>query len=81
MSVPPRGTGKKSLMKLKVIVRQAEENGYRAEVPAIPSCATQGKTFDELLTNLHEAVKQCLAVDVQPAKTDGLNTRVLETAA
>ena len=37
-------------MKLKVIVHEAEEGGYWAEVPSIPGCATQGETFDELLT-------------------------------
>ncbi|MEW6107047.1 MAG: type II toxin-antitoxin system HicB family antitoxin, partial [Bacillota bacterium] len=29
-------------MKLKVIVHEAEEGGYWAEVPSIPGCATQG---------------------------------------
>jgi predicted RNase H-like HicB family nuclease len=37
-------------MKLKVIVHEAEEGGYWAEVPSIPGCATQGETFDELLS-------------------------------
>ena len=37
-------------MKLKVIVHDAEEGGYWAEVPSIAGCATQGDTFDELLT-------------------------------
>jgi predicted RNase H-like HicB family nuclease len=41
----------------KVIVHQAEEDGYWAEVPAIPGCATQGDTFEELLINLYEAVE------------------------
>ena len=52
-------------MKLKVVVHEAEEGGYWAEVPAIPGCATQGDTFDELLKNLYEAVEGCLSVDVQ----------------
>ena len=52
-------------MKLKVVVHEAEEGGYWAEVPAIPGCATQGNTFDELLKNLYEAVEGCLSVDVQ----------------
>ena len=52
-------------MKLKVIVHEAEEGGYWAEVPAIPGCATQGRTFDELLSNIQEAVKGCLSVDLQ----------------
>ena len=38
-------------MKVKVVVHQAEEGGYWAEVPSIPGCATQGETFEELLMN------------------------------
>jgi len=52
-------------MKLKVILHPAEEGGYWAEVPAIPGCATQGETFEELLANLYEAVEGCLAVSVE----------------
>ena len=48
------------IMKLKVIVHEAEEGGYWAEVPAISGCATQGETFEELLQNLCEAVEGCL---------------------
>lgn len=56
-------------MKLKVIVHEAEEGGYWAEVPAIPGCATQGETFEELLQNLYGAVEGCLSVDVDTPKT------------
>ena len=52
-------------MKIKVIVHEAEEGGYWAEVPAIPGCATQGDTFDELLKNLYDAVEGCLSVDIK----------------
>lgn len=52
-------------MKLKVIVHEAEEGSYWAEVPAIPGCATQGRTVDELLSNIQEAVEGCLSVDLQ----------------
>jgi len=52
-------------MKLKIVVHEAEEGGYWAEVPSIPGCATQGETFDELLSNIYEAVEGCLSVDVQ----------------
>jgi predicted RNase H-like HicB family nuclease len=54
-------------MKIKVVVHEAEEGGFWAEVPAIPGCATQGETFKELLHNLYEAVKGCLSVEVSPA--------------
>jgi hypothetical protein len=49
-------------MKIKVVVHEAEEGGFWAEVPAIPGCATQGETMDELMRNLHEAIEGCLAV-------------------
>jgi predicted RNase H-like HicB family nuclease len=55
-------------MKLKVVVHEAEEGGYWAEVPAILGCATQGDTFEELLTNLYEAVEAYLAVDLAKEK-------------
>ena len=66
-------------MKLKVIVHEAEEGGYWAEVPAIPGCATQGETFEELLSNLYEAVEGCLSVDVRDIATSG-NDRIVEIA-
>lgn len=66
-------------MKLKIVVHEAQEGGYWAEVPSIPGCVTQGETFQELLSNLYEAVEGCLSVDV-----DNLNLsaqdQVLEIA-
>ena len=66
-------------MKLKVVVHEAEEGGYWAEVPAIPGCATQGDTYEELIRNVHEAVEGCLSVDVdEPTRTD--KDRIVEIA-
>ena len=64
-------------MKIQVIVHSAEEGGFWAEVPAIPGCAMQGETFEELLQNLYEAVEGCLSVDVSSIPT-GANDRVVE---
>lgn len=66
-------------MKLKVVVHEAEEGGYWAEVPSIPGCATQGETFDELLSNIYEAVEGCLSVDIKDIELKG-NDKVLEIA-
>ncbi|MBI4614824.1 MAG: type II toxin-antitoxin system HicB family antitoxin [Planctomycetes bacterium] len=55
-------------MKVKVVVHEAEEGGLWAEVPAIPGCATQGETFEELLQNLYEAIEGCLSVEIAPQK-------------
>ncbi len=64
-------------MKIKVVVHEAEEGGYWAEVPALPGCATQGETFEELMKNVREAVEGCLSVDVEePKRTD--KDKVLE---
>lgn len=66
-------------MKIKVVVHEAEEGGYWAEVPAIPGCATQGETFEDLLHNLYEAVEGCLAVDLEASEETGRD-RVIEIA-
>ena len=66
-------------MKLKVIVHEAEEGSYWAEVPAIPGCATQGRTVDELLSNIQEAVEGCLSVDLQDISLSNKD-RIVEIA-
>jgi predicted RNase H-like HicB family nuclease len=66
-------------MKIKVIVHDAEEGGFWAEVPAIPGCASQGDTIEELLSNVREAIEGCLSVDVTKPKPGGTE-RILEIA-
>ncbi len=51
-------------MKLKVIIHQAQEGGYWAEVPAIPGCATQGDNLKDLIENVYDAVEGCLSIDM-----------------
>ncbi len=66
-------------MKLKAIIHEAEEGGYWAEIPAIPGCATQGETFEELLKSIYEAVEGCLGADVDLKGVDP-TARVMEIA-
>lgn len=66
-------------MKLKVVVHEAEEGGYWAEVPAIPGCVTEGDTWEQLLENIYDAVEGCLSVDSKPSDPSG-NPRILEIA-
>ncbi len=66
-------------MKVKVIIHEAEEGGFWAEVPALPGCATQGDTFEELLQNLYEAIEGYLSVDIETIETDD-KTRILDIA-
>ncbi len=74
VSVFPRG-----IMKLKVVIHEAEEGGFWAEVPAIPGCATEGDSFEELLTNLYEAIEGCLSVDLAALETTE-KSRIMEIA-
>jgi predicted RNase H-like HicB family nuclease len=47
-----------------VVIHEAEDGGYWSEVPAIPGCATQGDTLEELLANLREAIQGHFSADV-----------------
>mgnify|MGYP006307720453 CR=1 FL=1 len=69
-----------SRMKLKVVIHEAEEGGFWAEVPSIPGCATQGETFEELLKNIYEAVEGCLEVDLRETTAADPGARILEIA-
>ena len=66
-------------MKIKVVVHEAEEGGYWAEVPAIPGCATQGDTMEDLVANVHEAIEACLDVEVEPPEHSP-SDRIMEIA-
>ena len=66
-------------MKIHVVIHEAEEGGYWAEVPSIPGCATQGDSFEELLNNLYEAVEGCLSVEVTEVPVSDTD-RVIEIA-
>ena len=54
-------------MTFEVIIHDAEEGGYWAEVPAMPGCATQGETLRELRMNLQEAITAWLSVGEETA--------------
>jgi predicted RNase H-like HicB family nuclease len=47
-------------MKFEIVVHEAEEGGLWAEVLALPGCATQGDSVEELMQNLREAIEGCL---------------------
>ncbi len=42
-------------MKLNILIYEAEEGGYWAEVPALRGCVSEGETLDETLMNIKEA--------------------------
>ena len=66
-------------MKLTIVVHEAEEGGYWAEVPALTGCVSQGESLDELLENVREAVEGCLSVDALDVPVSDTD-RVMEIA-
>ena len=66
-------------MKLTVVVHEAEEGGYWAEVPAISGCVSQGESLNELLDNVREAVEGCLSVGASDVPVSGTD-RIIEIA-
>jgi predicted RNase H-like HicB family nuclease len=49
-------------MKLHAIIEQDEAGYYVAEVPALPGCLSQGKTYEEAVVNIKEAIEGWLEV-------------------
>ena len=66
-------------MNIKIMVHEAEEGGFWAEVLVLPGCASQGDTMDELVANMREAIAGWLEVDVPDRASDD-HERVLDLA-
>ena len=62
-------------MRVKVVVHEAEEGGFWGEVPALPGCASQGETMDELLANIGEAIQAWLETEAPAEAADDRSRR------
>ena len=49
-------------MKIHVLIEQDEAGYHVAEVPALPGCFSQGKTREEAISNIKEAIEGWLEV-------------------
>ena len=54
--------GKGSLPVKYPVLLEKGETYYIAECPALPGCMTQGRTREEAITRIVEAIKGCIAV-------------------
>lgn len=52
-------------MNIKVIIERGEDGYFVAHCPALKSCWSQGKTKDEALENIREAIE--LYLEPEPA--------------
>lgn len=64
-------------MKLRVIIEQDEKGYYVAEAPALPGCFSQGKTYEEALDNIKEAIEGWLEVMESKRSFDSKQTVAL----
>ncbi len=58
-----KNTMKKQVHNFTVFIEKDEDGYYVGTVPSLRGCHTQGKTIDELLKNIKEAIELCLEVE------------------
>lgn len=44
-------------MEFTVVMHNAEEGGYWAEIPSLEGCYSQGETVEETIVNVKEAIQ------------------------
>ena len=49
-----------------VLLEQDEDGIYLAKTPDIPGCYTQGKTIEQAMQRIKEAILVCLESEVEP---------------
>ena len=64
-------------MKYMVVIKESDE-GYSISCPALPGCWSQGKTEEEAVTNIGEAIEDYLVAIAE--KFTGENCREIEIA-
>jgi predicted RNase H-like HicB family nuclease len=62
-------------MKVRIVIHEADEGGYWAEVPALPGCYSQGETISEVRKRMREAIACHLDVPM-PKSTSKKKTRI-----
>ena len=46
-----------------VIIERDEQGLYVGSVPQLPGCHTQGRSLDELIERMREAIELCLEIE------------------
>ncbi len=68
-------------MKFNVTIDRDEDGMWIVECPSIPGCVSQGKTKEEALANVKEAIAMCLEVRAEKGLPLTIETRQIEVAA
>lgn len=68
-------------MTFQVTLERDEDGMWCVECPAIPGCVSQGKTRDEALENIKDAIKLCLEVRAELGMPLTVETHQVEVTA
>jgi predicted RNase H-like HicB family nuclease len=49
-------------MRFKVLISEGEDGWFVVECPSLPGCVSQGRTVEEALENIKDAIQGCLDV-------------------
>jgi predicted RNase H-like HicB family nuclease len=49
-------------MQYRIFIEKGEDSGFIAHCPAIPGCHSQGKTIEDAIESITDAIKGCLEV-------------------
>lgn len=49
-------------MRFKVLISDGEDGWFVVECPSLPGCVSQGRTVEEALENIKDAIQGCLDV-------------------
>ncbi len=69
-------------MKYRALIEQDEDGMFVAEVPALPGCISQGRTREEALLNIQEAIAaylESLKAHGEPVPPS-INEEIIEVA-
>jgi len=67
-------------MKFVTTLERDEDGIWIAECPSVPGCVSQGKTRDEAINNIREAITACLEVRAELGMPLTIETRQVEVA-
>lgn len=65
-------------MKFLVVIERDEDGMYIVECPSVPGCVSQGKTEEEAIENIKEAIKACLEVRAEQGMPLTINVKEIE---
>ena len=68
-------------MKFNIVIDRDEDGVWISECPSIPGCVSQGKTKEDAIKNIMEAIHLCLDVRAENGMSLTVETRQVEVLA